>query len=141
MPKSIHNILLVTLRDVITYSAHLPSSLENPSQPSVRYVFALGSASGLPGEQPAGPARRRLTDASSYLPQHPRSAPPCPPDLSHPNRRVLFQHGRNQPDRFAVVCYLSLTRLYTLSVSLPRYTSVYLQYLVCFRKSVFLVTT
>lgn len=83
MPKSIHNILLVTLRDVITYEARLNSNLENSSQPSVQHTFFLGSESSLPGEEPAGPAQRRLpqwqTDGCLLLPAWSSPASACRP--------------------------------------------------------------
>lgn len=85
MLKSIHNILLVTLRDVITYKMCLNRNFENSSQSSVQYTFVLSSESSLPGEEPARPAQRRLpqwqTDRCLPLPAWSSPASACLPVL------------------------------------------------------------
>lgn len=83
MLKSIHKILLVTLRDVITYKMGFNRNLENSSQPSVQYPFILSPESSLPGEEPAGPCQRRLpqwqTDRCLLLPAWSSPASACLP--------------------------------------------------------------
>lgn len=83
MLKSIHNILLVTLRDIITYKMCLNINLQNSGQPSVQYTFVLGSESSLPGEEPAGLCQRRLpqwqTDRCLLSPAWSSPAAACPP--------------------------------------------------------------
>lgn len=83
MLKSIHKILLVTLRDVITYKMGFNRNLENSCQPSVQYTFVLSSESSLPGEEPAGPCQRRLpqwqTDRCLLLPAWSSPASACLP--------------------------------------------------------------
>lgn len=139
MLKSINNILLVTLRDVIAYKMCLNRNLENSSQPSVQYTFVLSSESSLPGEEPARPAQRRLpqwqTDRCLPLPAWSSPASACLPVplyLFYLNRHILFLRG----SVFLVSHSLSLASLY---LHLIMYTILYASAKA--GKSLFLVTT
>lgn len=128
MLKSIHNILLVTLRDVITYKMCLNRNLENSSQLSVQYAFVLSSESSLPGEEPAGPCQRRLpqwqTDRCLLLPAWSGPASVC---LPLPCIRLTLTGTFSF---YVAVCSWSLT-LFGLSA----FTSIYKYYPGCFCKS------
>lgn len=149
MLKSIHNTLLVTLRDVITYETCLSSNLENckPAFCTIYVCPRLGKqltwrwASRASSEEAAAVAG--LTDPGSYLPGavH-RLHVPSPLYFSCLNGRALFWHGRCHPDRVTVLCCWSLTHCLSsvlLHTHLVLYSSLYASKTAS--KCLFLVTT